>query len=526
MSLATAQSTARAKEIGVRKVLGARRGTIAGQFYIESAVIAMLSFAAGIGLFLLLKPWFFQLLRLRIDNAFLFSPVMLGFVGGLLVLVMLVAGSYPALVLSAFRPVAVLYGKMSGRRGSEGMRKGFIFFQFTISMVLILCSFIIGKQLYFIRHTDTGIDRDNMVMVRYGNNLHHYTAFKKEIERLPGINRVSTALYPMYEGYNILSMKEPGSDKEWELNFFNVDNDFISVLGLEWKDKPTDETMLFAKGHVVLNEAAVERLGLVGNPVGQSIKFREDYRVIAGVLKNFNYRSLQYGVNPTAVIVRKDTDSLWSDGGCLMAKIGAHVNIPTVLEAIRNVYSRYDSQQPFEYEFMDETFDNLLQGGVTAWRDYSAFSYHHLRHHCLSGLVCPGDLRGAATGKRDRHPQGIGRFGRFCPGPCYPVISLRPVLLAVLIACPLSWWAMHNWLQDFAYRTAISWWDLPGCRPGSVVCSAGDSVVPDNKGRAGQSHHQPARRVADRGQMGIIFPRPAQFMLRFLYHFFGIVIEK
>jgi len=456
MSLATAQSTARAKEVGVRKVLGAGRGKIAGQFYIESAVIAMLSFAAGIGLFLLLKPWFFQLLRLRIDNAFLFSPVMLGFTGGLLVLVMLAAGSYPALVLSAFRPVAVLYGKMSGRRGGGGMRKGFIFFQFTISMILILCSFIIGKQLYFIRHTDTGIDRDNVVMVRYGNNLHHYTAFKKEIETLPGINRVSTALYPMYEGYNILSMKEPGSDREWELNFFNVDNDFISVLGLEWKDKPTDETMLFAKGHVVLNEAAVERLGLAGNPVGQSIKFREDYRVIAGVLKNFNYRSLQYGVSPTAVFVRKDTDSLWSDGGCLMAKIGAHVNIPTVLEGIKNVYRRYDSQQPFEYEFMDETFNNFYKAEDRLAGLSGLFT-------TISVIIACLGLFALATFAAQQRVKEIGI--RKVLGASVSSIGtllsrdfLRPVLLAVLVASPLSWWLMNKWLEDFAYRTSLSWW--------------------------------------------------------------------
>jgi putative ABC transport system permease protein len=187
MSLATARATIRAKEVGVRKVMGAGRGRIAGQFYTESAVYAILSFAAGGMLFLLLRPCFFNLLQLPVDTSFLLAPKVLLCFAGLLFLVIAVAGSYPALVLSAFNPVAVLYGRLSRRRGSESIRKGFIVFQFTISMALVLCSIIIGKELYFFRHTDTGLSRDNVVMIPFGRHLPHYEAFKREVEALPGI---------------------------------------------------------------------------------------------------------------------------------------------------------------------------------------------------------------------------------------------------------------------------------------------------------------------------------------------------
>ncbi len=206
MSLATARATIRSKEVGVRKVMGAGRGRIAGQFYTESAVYAILSFVAGSLLFLLLRPWFFNLLQLPVDSSFLLTPKILLCFAGLLLLVIGIAGSYPALVLSAFNPVAVLYGRLSRRRGAEGVRKGFIVFQFTISMTLVLCSIIIGKELYFIRHTETGLNRDNIVMIPFGRHLPHYEAFiKRNRGRCPASTRrqqrnirctKDTALFP------------------------------------------------------------------------------------------------------------------------------------------------------------------------------------------------------------------------------------------------------------------------------------------------------------------------------------------
>jgi putative ABC transport system permease protein len=458
MSLATARAGARAREVGVRKVVGAGRGRIAGQFYTESAVFAVVSFAAGALLFLLFRSSFFRWLQLPIDVGFLLSPEMLAFSGGLLLLVIGTAGSYPALVLSAFRPVAVLYGKMSRQRGSERVRKGFIVLQFTISMTLVLSSVIIEKELYYIRHTDTGMDRENVIMIPFGNKLLHYAAFKHDIERLPGIRAVTTSQYAMYKGYDSWAVRVPGSSKTVEMHTVNVDNDFIPMLGLQWKERPGQEADIYDGRHLLLNETAADKSGLSGDPVGQRLRIGGEEMTIAGVLKDFNYQSLQYSIGSLILFVSKDTSSLWGNGmdGCMLAKIAPHANIPTVVEAIRKVYRQYDKQGDFEYSFADEAFDSQYKAEDRLAGLLGLFTVITIVIACL-GLFALATFSAQQRVKEI----GIRKVLGASAGSIGVLLSrdfLRPVLLAVFIACPLSWWLMNRWLQDFTYRTPLSWW--------------------------------------------------------------------
>jgi putative ABC transport system permease protein len=463
MSLATARAAVRAKEVGVRKVMGAGRSRIAGQFYTESAVYAILSFTAGGLLFLLLRPWFFNQLQLPVDTSFLLAPRVLLCFAGLLLLVIVIAGSYPALVLSSFNPVAVLYGRLSRRRAGEGVRKGFLVFQFTISMSLILCSGIIGKELYFIRHTDTGMDRDNVVMIPFGINLTHYEAFKREVEALPGIRQAATAQYPMYKGYNMFFGKVLGSGKDVSLNVLSVDDDFISLLGLGWRQKPTQSADLFDGRYILLNETAIGKLGLSPgqDPIGQQVRLGAEKYAVAGVLKDFNYQSLQEKVGPLCLFVSKDTASAWGTSveGCLFGKIRAHANVPSVIGAIQKIYAKYDPQTAFEYQFMDDAFDSQYKAEDRLSALFGAFTAITIIIACLG-------LFALATFSAQQRVKEIGI--RKVLGASIASIGvllsrdfLRPVLLSILIASPLSWWAMHQWLQDFAYRTSISWWIFP-----------------------------------------------------------------
>jgi putative ABC transport system permease protein len=463
MSLATARAAVRAKEVGVRKVMGAGRGRIAGQFYTESAVYAILSFTAGALLFLLLRPWFFNQLQLPVDASFLLAPRVLLCFAGLLVLVIVIAGSYPALVLSSFNPVAVLYGRLSRRRAGEGVRKGFLVFQFTISMSLVLCSAIIGKELYFIRHTDTGISRDNVVMVPFDTNLPHYQAFKREVQTLPGIRQAATARYPMYNGYNMFFGKIPGSGKEITFDVLTGDDDFISLLGLRWREKPVIAADIYDGKHILLNETAVGKLGLSPDqdPIGQQVTLGAEKYTVAGVLKDFNYQSLQEKVGPLCLFVSKDTALAWgaSVEGCLFAKIRAHANVPSVIGAIQKIYAKYDKQTAFEYQFMDDAFDSQYKAEDRLSALFGAFTAITIVIACL-GLFAlatfSAQQRVKEIGIRKVLGASIASIGALLSRD-----FLRPVLLSILIASPLSWWAMHRWLQDFAYRTSISWWIFP-----------------------------------------------------------------
>ena len=458
MSLATARATARAKEVGVRKVIGAGRRRIAAQFYAESAVFALLSFVLGTMIFLSIRPFFFRWLQLPIDNSFLLSPVMLAFSGGLLLTVILTAGSYPSLVLSAFRPVVVLYGKMSRRRGGERIRKGFIVLQFAISMTLVLCSVIIEKELYYFRHTDTGIDRENVIMIPFDKNLSHYEAFKREVASIAGIRSVATAQYPLYSGYDAWAVKPPGSDREIEVHTIDVDENFVPLFGLRFKEPPIREADLYDGKHMLVNETAVTKMALSGDPVGQKIKMGGLEVTVSGVLKDFNYQSLQSGINSLFIFIAPDSSAAWKNAskGCLMGKVAAHANIPTIVDAVRKIFRRYDKRSDFDYSFADDAFDKQYKA-----EDRLAGLLGVLTLITIV-IACLGLFALATFSAQQRIKEiGIRKVLGASVGSIGVLLSrdfLRPVLLAVLIACPLSWWMMNRWLEDFAYRTPLSWW--------------------------------------------------------------------
>jgi len=458
MSLSTARATLRAKEVGVRKVSGASRKSIAMQFYVESALFAGISFILGYCLCYLCKPWFLNVLQLKIDNSFLYSPVVLGFTFALLIITVLIAGSYPSLVLSAFNPVVTLKGKMSRQAGGTVVRKVFTTLQFAISVGLIICGIIIDRQLYYFRHTDTGINRDNIVMVPAGANLaKNYQAFKKDIGDLAGVSSVATSQHGMYKGYDVFFAQ--GKNKDESVGMINViaDSKFISTLGLEWKYPPLASTNLVSLKKVVINELAISKLKLPANPVGSFISDGNNKLEIVGVLKNFNYTSLSDEIKPLAVFTVADTISLWKRQGCtLFAQIKPHTNLPTLLSKMQGIYKKYDQDTPFDYTFMDDAFNQQYKAEDRLAAIFSLFTY-------ITVILATMGLFGLAAFTIEQRTKEIGI--RKILGASLSKIStllsldfLKLVLLSVIIASPVAWWAMHNWLQNFANRITIPWW--------------------------------------------------------------------
>ena len=457
MSLATARAAARAREVGVRKVLGAARSRIAAQFYTESAIFALLSFLLGGLLFLLLRPYFFDLIKLHIDSRFLANPLVLAFFGGLLLLVVIVAGSYPALVLSGFRPVVVLYGKLSRARSGERVRKGFIVLQFSLSMMLVICSAVIGKQLYYMRHVDTGVDRDNVVMLQFDYTMDHYGAYKQEVANLPAVKQVATGLFKLYSGGTGIDLVYlPDNPKPRNISYMQVDSSFFSLLGLKWVEAPVPGSDWFGNDHMILNEAAVQSFGFTDGAIGRTLRRQNSPAAVAGVLKDFNFLSLRSPIEPYYLTVIKDWESIHGIAGCMYVKIRAHANVPSTLDAIKKIYSKYDDRAAFEFEFLDDAFDSNYKTEDRLAKLFSVLTVITIVIACLG-------LFALATFSAQQRVREIGI--RKVLGASVASIGallsrdfLRPVVLAILIACPLSWWMMHKWVQDFAYRTTISWW--------------------------------------------------------------------
>lgn len=314
MSLSTARATLRAKEIGVRKVSGASRKGIAIQFYVESALFSIISFVIGYLLCILFKPVMFNILQLDIDNSFLFNPKILCLLFGLLVLTILIAGSYPSLVLSGFKPAVTLKGKMSKQSGGVIIRKIFTTLQFSISVGLIICGIVIDRQLYFFRHTETGINRDNVIMIPAGNALKSYPAFKQDVMSLPGISNVATSRYGMFVSYDMIGISGNSKDESMMLRGLTVDKNFFSILGLKWKYRPLPNSRLDAGSKVIINELAIEKLHLPVNPIGSFLESGPEKTEVAGVVKNFNFGSLQDEVQPLGLFIAPDTSKAWLRG--------------------------------------------------------------------------------------------------------------------------------------------------------------------------------------------------------------------
>ena len=469
MSLSTARATLRAKEVGVRKVSGASRRSLATQFYIESALFALISFALGFGLFYALKPWFLNVLQLNIDNSFLYSPLILTLLFGLLVLTIVVAGSYPSLVLSAFNPVVTLKGKMSKKAGGVTVRKIFTTLQFSISVCLIICGIIIDRQLYFFRHADIGIDKDNVVMIPVANTMgKNYASFKADVENLAGISTVATSHYGMFQGYDMYQMEAKDNGTKVMLPAMTVGDSFIKTLGLKWAIPPQPGISITGKDKVVLNELAVEKLHLPSNPIGLKLKSGPNETEIVGVLKNFHFNSMEYKESPVGLFLAPDTTSFWSKVGCnLFAKIKPHTNVPTTLENIQSVYKKYDAETPFSYTFMDDAFNAQYKAEDRLASIFSIFTI-------ITVMLATLGLFGLAAFTIEQRTKEIGirKVLGASVRSLFGLLSsefLVLVAIALCIALPIAWYSMHMWLQGFAYRQNIQWWVLVLTGLGAVI---------------------------------------------------------
>jgi putative ABC transport system permease protein len=278
---------------------------------------------------------------------------------------------------------------------------------------------------------------------------------------MTGVREVATAHYPLYGGFELWSAQVEGSDKQLMLRTLDVDNDLTHLLGLEWKTKPSAAGALYDGTHILLNEKAVAALGLPGDVLGRKVQLGPREYTVGGVLKDFNYQSLQSEIAPLCLFVGQDTARKWGTtvSGCMYVKVNAHMNLPTLLANLRSVYERYDRDRAFEYSFLDEAFDKVYKAEDRLAGLFGVFTAITILIACL-GLFAlatfAAQQRTREIGIRKVLGASVSSLGTLLS-----VDFLRPVALATLIASPLAAWLMHWWLEQFAYRTVISWWIYP-----------------------------------------------------------------
>ncbi|WP_184546945.1 ABC transporter permease [Mucilaginibacter sp. FT3.2] len=453
MNLSTARSVKRAREIGVRKVVGAVRSVLIKQFIGESLLITSLAVIVSLVLLVLLLPVFNQITQKQIALPF----YEVGFWVKLAVITLatgVVAGSYPALFLSSFNPVKVLKGALKLDSGATLFRKGLVVFQFVLSVTMIIGTIIVARQMNFIQSKNLGYDRDNLIYIPVDGEMRlQYDVFKTEALKMPGVQSVTVAgSNPTIIDNGTVSVEWTGKDPNTSIRFVQtgVGYDFIKTLKLTLlggrdfsKDFPTDTA-----GYVV-NETAMKRMGYV-NPIGQSLSLWGRKGKIIGIVKDFHINSMHESIIPLILWLGKSEDY-----GSLLIRTGPG-KTKEALASLETLSKKINPAFPFSYSFSDEEYQNLYKSEQVVGLLADAFALLAIFISCLG-------LLGLAmfTAEQRVKEIGIRKILGARIGSLFALLSsefLVLVIIALLIASPIAWYTMNKWLQGFAYHTPIQWW--------------------------------------------------------------------
>jgi len=465
INLSTARSTERAKEVGIRKTFGSERKSLINQFLVESTILSILSMVLAILLVFLMLPFFNQVSGKNLQLSVFFSLKNVAIMLLVTIITGLVAGLYPALVLSSFKPIQVLKGKFKSGSYGLALRNGLVVFQFAISVILIICTIIVNTQMnYMTSGNELGFSKQNTIIIERSDLLDTKTkAFKNEIRTIKGVDDITSAsALPGQENYFGVSWAVMGAKEPMTGRGIITDEQYRNTLDLQMKegrffskDFPTDSLS------IVLNEKAVAELGLK-NPIGTRLTSPDGFYngrngeqyiyTVIGVLKDFHYQSLHQVITP---LIFTSSARFNDQMGFAAVKIKAG-DFKSAVEAIEQKWKQFVKDRPFHYNFLDKTVEEQYLAEQTTQKIFTFFSSLAIFIACI-GLL---GLAAYATQQRTREI-GIRKVLGASAGNIVRMLSvdfLKLVLIASLIAFPVAWWAMHKWLQDFAYRVNMGWW--------------------------------------------------------------------
>jgi len=464
VNLATARSLERAREVGIRKTFGSNRKSLILQFLVESILISLLSILLALGIIFLLLPLFNQLSGKELTGLYFFSAGRILLLFLFAILVGTLAGLYPAFVLSSFKPIVVLKGRFKSNRYGMGLRNGLVVFQFAISVVLIISTIIVNRQMKYMLGDQLGFKKDHIIVVERTDLLAQQTeSFKTELLKFGGIEDVSgSTAMPGQPNYFGITFQKQGSKEPMTGRGIITDEAFANTLGLELK-----EGRFFSKDFstdslsVVLNEKAVTELGLK-DPIGALLTSPDgqfnapdgspyQYTVV-GVVKDFHFQSLHQPIAPLVF-------SNISKFGGIVPQMALRINaadFKNALSNLENLWKKFIPARPFHYSFLDQNLAKQYQQEQTTQKIFTIFSSLAIFIACI-GLL---GLAAYTTQQRSREIS-IRKVLGASVGNVVTMLSkdfLKLVLIAAFFAFPLAWWAMNSWLQDFSYRINITWW--------------------------------------------------------------------
>lgn len=460
MNLSTARSTLRAREIGIRKVVGAQRKEIIAQFLSESVLISFVAMILAVAITALLLPWLNKVTEQHMTMNVLIKPFILIPIILMPVLVGVLSGIYPALFMSSFKPVKVLKGLFKVSGNNISFRQVLVTMQFTISIILIISTVVVFKQLHYMQQKSLGFDRDHIVTLPYNDALTgRFDAFRNELTAHSDIkdvtrsSRIPTGRLLDASGTQLKSGDSMIPAKS-ELKYVAADEYFLSTYGVHVvagrgfsKDFGTDTSSF------LINEAAARALGFKTNDqaVGKTISYGGRTGQMIGVINDFHFESMHQKILPLILLVPTDGNYY----GRISIKIAGR-SIPAAISTIEKTWMNFLPDAPFEYTFLDENFEKLYKSEERQGTIFTTFAFIAIFIACL-GLF---GLSAFAITQRIKEI-GIRKVLGASTGSIVGLLSkdfLKLVAIAAVVAFPIAWYAMNNWLHDFAYRTNIQWW--------------------------------------------------------------------
>ncbi|HEY1200384.1 MAG TPA: FtsX-like permease family protein, partial [Niastella sp.] len=451
-NLATARSVKRAREVGVRKVAGAGRISLVWQFMGEAILLAAIALIIAVIIVVSLLPAFNQLTGKHLAFSLANAPAWAALLLGLLIITGFLAGSYPAFFLSSLNPARVLKGQLRFGARAQLFRQGLVVFQFLMSMLLITGTLIVYRQLNYIETKDIGYDRKNLITIPGHGMSKQYEAFSNALLQLPGIQAVThAALNPLGNGNTTESVLWPGKDPN-DMTSFNQTSvwyDFAKVLKVNILQGRDFSPAFADSNNYLVNQMAAARMGYK-DPVGKPLTFWRKPGKIIGVIEDFHFNSLYQPITP--MIIRLDHRNSFDN---ILVRIEPG-KTKEALTGIEKVYHTMNPDEPFTFTFIDEGYQLQYKNETIVRTLATIFTFLAIFIACLGlfGLAAfTAEQRTKEIGVRKVLGASVANIVRLLSKD-----FLKLVLIAIVIATPVAWWVMQQWLQGFAYRVKISWW--------------------------------------------------------------------
>lgn len=465
MNLSTAQFTRRIKEASVRKILGLGKKELSLSYFLEAMAFCLMSLAVALGLTQLLLPGFNLITGKSLQLELLNDPAMIASLFALTMLMAIISSSYPALFLSGFHPVEAIKGKLKVGREGKSFRNGLVVFQFSISIILIICTAIVFQQLNYVSKKDIGFDKENLLVLNHVETVSDGASIANAAMKLPGIEKVSwcRSVPPRIWGGDRFTA-EGLNGLSFPLNYTSADEHYIPTLGIALKlgrnfsqDNPGDAD------RVIVNEATINKIGwkMDESVIGKKIIFPGNDNVafeIIGVVSDFNYWSLANPIEPMAIFHIKNEKVSAGDRQYLALRVSTQSSDAwkTTIASLNEVWKKHAGDSPFDYAFVDQAF-------AQTFRTQQQFGNVLTVMASLAILIASLGLLGMIIYALEQRTKEIG-IRKVTGASVWNILTLvskgytRLITIAFFIGAPISYWMMHQWLQDFAYRITPSYW--------------------------------------------------------------------